>query len=365
MSIRSFDPHQIFREELGELKAYTPSSGSYELRLDANEAPQLLPAELHKKLADVAGKVALNRYPDGSVRSLRKALAKKHGVKSNQIITGVGSDEIITMLLTAATRLKSRAPVPTLVTTTPTFVMYRLSARVRGQRVMEVPLDAEWDLDERAMSRAIEMAEPNVIFIATPNNPTGTMVSEERLVSIIEQAENSLVVVDEAYIDYSDRDQTHLLSRYENVAILRTLSKVGFAALRVGWMVASEALISELDKVRLPYNMPTLSQELATTVVANYWEEVEHMTAQVVSERERVGRALDAMGGLEVTPSQANFLWVQTERPAGELHAALAKMGVLIRSFHGRGGRLEHYLRVTIGAPNENDHFLRALESVL
>lgn len=361
----SFNPHTILRDELAELKPYTPASGNYAVRLDANEAPGLLPPEIKKHLSEVVNKTLWHKYPDAGVTQLRKTIAKLHGVKSTQVIVGVGSDEIITMLLTAATRLKSRAPAPTLLTTTPTFVMYRLSARVRGQRVMEVPLDQEWDLDERAMSKALEMAEPNVIFIASPNNPTGTMVSSDRLERLIEQASQSLVVVDEAYINYADRDQLDLLQRHENVAILRTLSKVGFAALRVGWLVGQEALVTELDKVRLPYNMPTLSQNLANVVLADHADYILRLSEAVRLERARMTQELTTMAGVTVVPSQANFLWLAVTKPASEVYALLGKKGVLVRSFHGRGGRMEHFLRVTVGTRDENDQFLAAMADVL
>lgn len=361
----SFDPQLILRDELAELKAYSPDAGSYAVRLDANEAPGPLPTDLRKHLTDVASKTLWHKYPDSAVSQLKKTIAKMHGVKSSQVIVGVGSDEIITMLLTAATRLKSRAPAPTLLTTTPTFVMYRLSARLRGQRVMEVPLDQTWDLDERAMSKAIEMAAPNLIFIASPNNPTGTMVSPDRLERLIQQASSSLVVVDEAYVNYADRDQCDLLSRYENVAILRTLSKVGFAALRVGWMIGQESLVRELDKVRLPYNMPTLSQNLAQCVLGEHLDYIQKLSLDVRKERDRVSFELGRIAGVSVVPSQANFLWIEVSRPASEIHAALARRGVLVRSFHGRGGKMEHFLRATIGTAEENDQFLAALAEVV
>lgn len=363
--MRSFDPQIILREELGELKAYSPSPGNYEIRLDANEAPDLLSPELKRRFSEIAAKSAWQKYPDAGQKALRKAIAKKAGVSASQVVAGVGSDEIITMLLTAATRLKSRAPAPTLVTTTPTFVMYRLSARMRGQRVMEVPLDDAWDIDADAVIRAAEMAAPNLIFIASPNNPTGTMVSADRLERIVEACPDTLVVIDEAYVDYADRNQMALLNKYENVAILRTLSKIGFAALRVGWMIGSASLVTEVDKVRLPYNVPTLSQDLAACALNEFDEELTNLCKTVCKERQRVASALEQSGRVEVVPSQANFLWLKLPVPAGEVFTALCKKSVLVRSFHGRGGRLERCLRVTIGTPSQNDRFLDALSESL
>lgn len=230
---------------------------------------------------------------------------------------------------------------------------------------MEVPLDENWDVNADALLRAVEMAEPNVLFLASPNNPTGTMVDEAQLERIVQGAPETLVVVDEAYIDYADRDQLSLIERYENVAILRTLSKVGFASLRVGWMVAHKRVIEELDKVRLPYNLPTICQELASVVLSEFSHELEAVSQAVVAERNRVATELARFKGITVVPSQANFLWLEVQRPAGEVFTDLGKKGVLVRSFHGRGGRLENYLRVTIGKQRENDRFLEALQESL
>lgn len=363
--MRTFDPQCILREELGDLKAYSPSPGAFKVRLDANEAPDLLSTASKKRLAEVVAGTDFRRYPDAGQKDLRKAIAAHCSVDANQIIAGVGSDELITMLLTAATRLKSKAPAPTLVTTTPTFVMYRLSARARGQRVMEVPLDSDWDIDEAALLRAVDIADPNVIFIASPNNPTGTMASAERLETLAKEAPQCLIVVDEAYIDYADRHQMGLLEKYENVVILRTLSKIGFASLRVGWMIGSPQLVAEIDKVRLPYNLPTLSQKLAKTVLSEFGDELRTMAKTVVSERARVALALSELGDVRPVSSQANFIWVSLPKPAAEVFTALSKEGVLVRSFHGRGGRLENFLRVTIGTAKENDAFLSALDKSL
>lgn len=363
--MRSFDPQLILREELGELKPYSPSPGSYEVRLDANEAPNILSAELKKRMAEVAAKTVWVAYPDAGQKKLRKSISKHLDVSPTQIIAGVGSDELITLLLTAATRLKTKAPAPTLVTTTPTFVMYRLSARVRGQRVMEVPLNDQWQFSDEDLLRAIEMAAPNIVFIASPNNPTGTMIEAEKLEKVIQGAPETLIVVDEAYIDYADRHQMGLLQKYGNVAILRTLSKIGFASLRVGWLVGSPELVAELDKVRLPYNLPTVCQSLGSLVLDEFSEEIKSLTQAVKDERSRVSAALQKMSGVRVVPSQANFLWLELDRSAIDVFKSLGNNGVLVRSFHGRGGRLEKCIRATIGTPAQNDRFLAAMSASL
>lgn len=347
---------------LRELSAYTPSAGDFEVRLDANEAPNLLSESARQLLRAELGQVQFNRYPDGSSARLRAALAQHSGVSTDQVLVGVGSDEIITMLMTSFRPAAGQQS--SVLTSSPTFVMYRLSAKIHGHQVVEVPLDSDWDLNVSSLLKAMEFAKPSLVFLASPNNPTGTMVSEGRLRTLIEHARDSLVVIDEAYIDYADRNQRHLL-QYPNVAILRTLSKVGFAALRLGWIMARPELLSEIDKVRLPYNVPTLSQRLAGFVVNELGDELERIRQGVLSERRRLSERIALLAGVEVAPAQANFLWLRTERPAEEVFEELKERSILVRSFHTSGGRLKHYLRVTIGLPAENDRFCDALREIV
>jgi len=349
---------------LAELSSYTPVAGDYAVRLDANEAPELLSAAAKQRLGEAAATLTWERYPDATSSQLRQALAAHSGVSAEEVLVGDGSDEIITMLLSAFSRARDRSGSPVIMTTTPSFVMYRMSARVRGQRVLEVPLDTSWDLALESMLRGIEHAPPNLIFIATPNNPTGNFADRERLEHLIQAASGSLVVIDEAYIPYSDRDHLDLYRRYENVAIMRTLSKIGFAALRVGWLIARPSLLAEIDKVRLPYNMNAPAQLLGALAVTELAPEIRRIVSYVVTERERLSSGLAALPGVTVTPSQANFLWFRCERPASELFEGLKARGVLVRSFHQRGGRLANQLRVTVGTGEENDRFLSCLREL-
>jgi len=355
----------LLRPELAEMAPYAPHPGSFAIRLDANEAPPLLSDEARALLAGAAAELAWQRYPDASVEELSAALAARTSVSRQEVLVGVGSDELIALLLTALAAPRPDSDAPVVLTTTPTFVMYRMSARVRGQRVLEVPLGADWDLSSEALAAALRVAEPSVVFIASPNNPTGNLMSRGRLEALIQAAPRSLVVIDEAYIDYSDQDQLDLYRRYENVAVLRTLSKIGFASLRVGWLVARPELVRELDKVRLPYNMPAASQRLGVLAVTELAPEIERVTRLVQLERARVTEALAGLPNVEVTPSQANFVWVRSARPAQEIFESLAASGILVRSFHARGGRLAHQLRVTLGTPAENDAFLEAYRALV
>lgn len=350
----------LLRADLAELRSYEPRPGDFAVRLDANEPPPLLSTEAAEALARAMVPPSFNRYPDARGVELRAAIAGACDASPEEVLAGTGSDEIIALLLTALDRPQGKSPAPTIVTPTPTFVMYRLSARARGFKVIEVPLDAGWDLDVGGMRRAIEFARPNLVFLATPNNPTGRRFSLDRLEALISATPDPLFVVDEAYVDFSSQKQLHLRKRYPNVAILRTLSKIGFAALRVGWVVGPAELIAEVDKVRQPYNLPVPSQRGATFVLRSLGDEVARICAAVIAERARLGEALTGLG-FGVTPSDANFLWVETPGPAGDLCEALAARGVLIKSFHASGGRLARRARITIGLPAENDRLLEEI----
>ena len=357
----AFSIAALSRPELAELSAYLPDLAAYRVRLDANEAPPLMSSETRARIAEVLSQGAWERYPDPTLGSLRQAIAAQLRVTPEEILPGVGSDEVISLLLTAFVRPLGQADTATVLTTTPSFVMYRLSARCRGLRVLEVPLDAQWDLAIDALKSAIAIAPPSMMFIASPNNPTSNLMSRDRLEQLAAAAPQALLVIDEAYIAYSDRDQLELYRKYDNVAILRTLSKVGFAAFRLGFLLARPAVVAELDKVRLPYNVPTPTQRVAELAFTELAPEISRIAREVVAERSRVVEELGRRDQLSVTPSQANFLWLRSQRPAGELYEALKQRSILVRSFHARGGRLANQLRVTIGTRAENDELLQAL----
>jgi histidinol-phosphate aminotransferase len=358
------DWSSLLRPELGDLASYVPADPpGVRVRLDANEAPAFTSARVREAVARAVERTALERYPDARMRELRGRLAERTGARADDLLVGTGSDEVISLLATALSRPRERAPQAVVVAPTPTFVMYKVTARGHGAKAVEVPLDAAWDLDVGAMTRAIEMMRPSVVFVASPNNPTGNRMTEGRIEALLGAAGDALFVLDEAYVDYAGPSLRGWRARFPRLAILRTLSKVGLAALRIGWLEADEALVREVDKVRQPFNVSATSQAAAAAVLAEAWDDVQAHVAGVVAERARVAAAVAAMPGFDVTPSHANFVWVGTPRPAAEVHAALLARGVLVRSFHAAGGRLAQRLRVTIGTPAENDALLEALRA--
>jgi histidinol-phosphate aminotransferase len=356
----------LLRPELADQAAYAPPDASgFPVRLDANEAPANPSAAVSEAVMRALSRTPLERYPDPRMAELKERIAARTGARPSELLIGAGSDEVIALVVLALSRpAVEGAPAMTLVPT-PTFVMYRTTTRTHGLKVVEVPLDSQWDLDVRAMGRAIEMLRPNVVFIASPNNPTSNGMSDDRIAAILERAPQSLVVVDEAYADYAGISLRSWRGRFPNLAILRTLSKIGLAALRIGWLEADENLIREIDKVRQPYNVSATSQAAASAVLAEAWPDVMHHVQATIRERERVIGTLHTMAGVEVVSSQANFLWIGTPRPAAVVCEQIASSGILVKSFHSSGGRLANRIRATIGAGSDNDRFIEAFAAAL
>jgi len=354
----------LLRPELADLSSYVPvDAPGIDVHLDANEAPPHTSPAIRDAVRRAIERVALERYPDARATRLRAQIAARTGAKPEDLLIGTGSDEVIALLATTLARPRPERPQAVVLTPVPTFVMYRVTARAHGLMPVEVPLDQEWDLDVAMMTRAIAMMRPNVVYIASPNNPTGNAMSRERLARILEAASETFVVIDEAYVDYASGSLRNWRDTYKNLGILRTVSKIGLAALRVGWLEADGALVREIDKARQPFNVSATSLEAVATVLEDAWDEVGAHVASVVRERTRVAAAIGEMAGFEVTPSDANFVWVKTPRPAGDVVEALKARGVLVRSFHSLGGRLANQLRITIGTPQENSRLLEALSS--
>jgi histidinol-phosphate aminotransferase len=354
----------LLRPELEELRAYVPADPpGIRVKLDANEAPPSLSPAVREAVVRAVSNVALERYPDPRALRLKEAIAKRTGASPDDLLIGSGSDELISLVLTAVARPREKNPQPVMLVPVPTFVMYRVTARGHGHKPVEVPLDASWDLDVPMMKRAIEMMRPNVVFIASPNNPTGNRMSADRLKEVVTASSAAFTIVDEAYVDYSGPNASVRGWREEhtNLGILRTVSKIGLAALRVGWLEADSALVAEVDKVRQPFNVSATSQVAAAAVLEDAWDDVHRDVARIIEARETLAREISALDGWVVTPSGANFLWVKAPAPAEKIFEALVKDGVLVRSFHASGGRLTTQLRVTVGTDSENDELLAAL----
>jgi histidinol-phosphate aminotransferase len=241
--------------------------------------------------------------------------------------------------------------------------MYRITARGHGLKPVEVPLDVAWDLDVNQTKRAIELMQPSVVYVASPNNPTGNRMTDGRVRDVVTAAKDAVAIVDEAYVDYAGPQASVRRWRpdHRHLGILRTVSKIGLAALRVGWLEADAGIVAELDKVRQPLNVSATSQAAAAAVLEECWDEVQADVARVVAARDSMARAIAELPGLSVTPSAANFLWVKTSMPAEQVFSALVADKILVRSFHASGGRMASQLRITVGTGAENARLLESL----
>ncbi len=348
----AFNLSDIVRPSVKRLRAYQAEEIPCRVKLDANESPYGLPGGLRNRLAQAARDLDLQRYPDPEARRLRGIFARSYRVPMEGILLGNGSDELISSLITAV-----GGPV---LYPVPTFAMYGIIARAQGLRVLEVPLAKGFDLDLGAMKRTIRQKNPKIIFLSSPNNPTGNAFSDDRLAEIV-TASRGIVVIDEAYQPFSrKRAWMGRLRQYPNLVVLRTLSKIGLAGLRLGIMAASPAVAAEVNKIRLPFNINAFSQTAAETILEAKRNVLRETTRRIVTERGRLLRGLAKIPGVEVSPSDANFIFFRVADPARVFRELLAR-GVLIRNLDGAvpGG-----MRVTVGTPRENNIFLKALGGV-
>lgn len=354
----SRSPDQIIRTEVLSLSAYHVPPASGMVKLDAMENPYSLPDRLRDDIAHLVATAPINRYPDASAASLkamlRAALAVPDGM---EIMLGNGSDEIIQIIALACAR-----PGATLLSVEPAFVMFRMIAAFAGMKYVGVPLKADFSLDIDATLEAISQHEPAVIFIAYPNNPTGNLF-DARAISRIIEAAPGLVVVDEAYHAFANASFMDKLLQYPNLLLMRTLSKLGLAGLRLGLLAGGPEWLRELEKLRLPYNVGIVTQLIAEKVL-QHRDVLLQQAAAIKNERAMLGARLAAMHGIEPFPTDANFILFRVSE-AGHVFQNLKKRGVLIKNLDGTHPLLKNCLRVTVGKPDENALFLAALEGSL
>ncbi|MCW9057739.1 MAG: histidinol-phosphate transaminase [Gammaproteobacteria bacterium] len=348
------------RPEIRALSAYhVPDPGDC-IKLDAMENPYTWPQAMVEAWLDTLREVSLNRYPDPGARQLRERLRACMQVPADmEILLGNGSDELIQMIALAVAQ-----PGRVVLAPEPSFVMYRMIATLVGMDYVGVPLDGDFQLDMDAMRVAIETHQPAVIFLAYPNNPTGNLFRASDLETILDIAPG-LVVVDEAYAPFTDASFLDRLGRYDNLLVLRTVSKMGLAGLRLGLLIGVPGWLGEIDKTRLPYNINVLTQASGEFALRHV-EVLEEQARKIRTDRTALLAALEALPGLEVFPSDANFILFRVPTGRGqELFEALKQQGVLIKNLSGAGGVLADCLRVTVGKPEENEAFLGALRAAL
>lgn len=354
----------IIRPEVRALAAYHVPDASGFVKLDAMENPYTLPDNLRTELAQRLADVAMNRYPVPSYSVLKEKICDKLGVPAGfDVILGNGSDELISIVSVACAKpgAKVLAPIPG-------FVMYAMSAKFAGMEFVGVPLKSDFTLDKAALLAAIAEHKPAITYLAYPNNPTGNLFNAKDMEEIIRAVgDKGVVIVDEAYQPFAQASFMPRLPDYENLVVMRTVSKLGLAGIRLGYMSASKALLTEFDKVRPPYNVNVLTQAAAEFVL----DHVEILDAQAVAlreERAHLVAALGALPGVEVFPSAANFLLIRIKAQkiqADDVFSALLDRKVLIKNVGKMHPLLENCLRVTVSTPEENRLFLDAMKASL
>ncbi|GAB4507615.1 MAG: histidinol-phosphate transaminase [Sulfuricaulis sp.] len=342
------------------MKAYHVPDATGLIKLDAMENPYSWPEAVRREWLDTLQQVALNRYPDPDARHLRERLRVALGVpRGMELMLGNGSDELIQIILMAVSK-----PGAVVLAPTPTFVMYEMIATFTGMKFTGVPLAPDFSLDMPAMLKAIEIHRPAVIFLAYPNNPTGNLFAREDVVRVIEQAPG-LVVLDEAYHAFAGQSFMDQLGQHDNLLVMRTLSKQGLAGLRLGMLAGPRPWLEEFNKVRLPYNIGTLTQA-STEFALTHFALMDEQAGHIRSGRESLLKALTALKGVQTWPSQTNFILFRIEQGnTDRVFEGLRQQGVLIKNLNSTGGRLKNCLRVTVGTPEENNSFLKALEASL
>jgi histidinol-phosphate aminotransferase len=348
------------RAEIRELSAYhvQPSAGL--IKLDAMENPYTWPEELRDGWLDLLRHTDVNRYPDPAARALSERLIEAMGVPAGmRVLLGNGSDELIQMIA-----MSLAGPSRSVLSVDPGFVMYRMIAVFCGMRYVGVPLLAEdFSLDLPAVLQALDEHQPAVVFLAYPNNPTANLFDEQALTEII-RAAPGLVVVDEAYAPFTDASFMGRLGQFDNLLVMRTVSKMGLAGLRLGLLAGPAAWLDEFDKVRLPYNINVLTQASADFALGHK-AVFDKQTAQIRTERTRLADQIGRLDGVTVFPSEANFLLVRT--PPGSASSwfqGLRERGVLIKNLDGAHPLLADCLRPTVGTPHENAALLAALTDI-
>jgi histidinol-phosphate aminotransferase len=354
----SAGPEKVIRDEIRALSAYHVQSGEGLVKLDAMENPYRLPEALRREIGEAVANAEINRYPDPTAPALVQRLRKVMGIGSEyDLLLGNGSDEIIHIIVQSVAR-----PGAVVLAPRPSFVMFSVYAQLAGLRYVGVLLNPDFTIDTPSFLRALAEHRPAVVFIAYPNNPTGNLFSEEVIGRIVAAAPG-LVVIDEAYNAFARKTFMTRLAEFPNLVVMRTLSKLGLAGIRLGYAVGRPEWIREFDKVRAPYNVNVLTQVVAERVLAHH-NVLDAQARSINAERERLDGDLRKLPGVTVFPSDANFILVRVP-DAARVFEGMRRRGVLVKNLHTGVPLLDHCLRLTIGTPEENRRCLAAFAQAL
>ena len=353
---------KFYRDNLKELKPYDPHEVPYKIKLNANENPYGLPEEIIEEILSEAKNLKYFRYPSANSVKLSEIVSSFCGLNRDNIVIGNGSDELIDYLIKAFSEKGRR-----IITTAPSFAMYKIYSIISGSNFAQIPLSqSNFSLNEDKILEEAKKEDSSIIFIAYPNAPTGNYFAEDKIIKIIEES-GCLVVVDEAYYEFGEKTFVPLISRYDNLVILRTFSKAySLASLRVGYLLSNPEIINEIRKVKSPFNVNTFSQ-LAAQVVFENKEILKDSIKKIIEEREKLTNRINELPTFKVYPSRTNFVLVETSSKENLdlVYNSLLKQGILVQTFSDPVfSRSRFFLRITVGNKEENDILIKGLKNV-
>lgn len=348
----------IIRPDVLAMASYPVPDATGLIKLDAMENPWTLPESLAKALGEHLAGVALNRYPAPRPAELLAKIKRTMQVPAAcDVLLGNGSDELISMMSVACSK-----PGAQIVAPVPGFVMYEMSAKFAHLDFIGVPLKADFTLDIDALIAAIETHAPALVYLAYPNNPTGTLYDDADIERVIAAASRSLVVIDEAYQPFAEKSWMPRAAEFDNVVVMRTVSKLGLAGIRLGYMAARPGWIMQFDKVRPPYNINVLTQATAAFLL-DHLDVLDAQAAELRRQRAQLAAEVAALPGMTVFPSAGNFLLVRVPDAAVAFETLLTSR-VLIKNVGKMHPLLANCVRLTVGTAEENAHMVAALKKL-
>lgn len=345
-------------EKLSKMTPYDPSENIYRIKLDANESFFELPLELKDAISDGIMSVDFNRYPDPGVTAVRELAAREFKVAAQNMVVGNGSDELLSLI--ANTFVPKGGKVMVVL---PDFSMYQFYAEVAELEVVSALKNDEFELDYRELIKRAQEEKPNMLIFSNPCNPGGKGYMHPEILRICNALDDTLVVVDEAYMDFWDQSILDVSCAFENVLVLKTLSKAyGCAAIRMGFAIGDKELIDQLNKTRSPYNINTLSQMAAICLLEDTtW--AKQQTAEIIERKEELESAMieleEKYGAFRVQPTHTNFVVLRTDK-CTEIYEALKDRSIIVRCF-----AKYNMLRITTGDDMENSFLIEELEDIL
>jgi len=353
---------KLLRKGLDEIKPYVPGKGMESVprgikgvKLASNENPLGPSKRVLDALKDI-DKLSINTYPDSMNRTLQSAISKYVSVNEDSIVVGNGSNVVLDLAIKVFLNKNEKAIIPT-----PTFSLYEKSVKTYSGNPVYVPQDTDFEYDVGKLVSAIDK-ETKIVFVCSPNNPTGSVMPQEGLSTLLE--EEVVVILDEAYAEYADKSNAKLVKEYDNLVVLRTFSKAfGLAGLRVGYALANKVVAECMSKVMPPFNVNKLAQAAALATL----RDVDHLTESISlakKGRDLLFMELSKIPGIKVYPSQGNFLLVNTPKKP-DVASLLLEKGIIVRDCANFRGLSNEYFRVSIGTEAENEKFLKAFREII